>query len=317
MRSNIRWKAFGIGILVALAALAASSPTPPTPQSPASAPPCFAYILDGDVWFRCNGQTRQVTTQGDVTDFAISTDTLAWELGHEEGDIESFPLNGQPGPLLDPRGGPSRLYASCGTILHVRYGYTERGFPTGRAVAVLEVPGARNVVFASYLDFRCSFDRKVIFGLTSGGETLSMGLPPVGVWGPYREHPHFDVSPAGRYIAFGGPSEVCVQKVGGFPLCVGDEDFDRLSVSDTGEVLYSGHWDEHTCAYKDPWHAALKPRPGYTEGDLCQAVAMWHPGLSEPEILVPLARDPQWISPKTAERLAAWHPQGAPAGPSQ
>src|SRR5208337_1017657 len=141
-----------------------------------------------------------------------------WERRDEERDIESFPLNGQPGPFLVPRGGSSRLYASCGTILHVRYGYSERGFPTGRATVVLEVPGAKPLAFGSYLDFRCSSDRKVVFGLTSGGETLSMGLPPVGVWGPHRDYPHFAVSPNGRYIAFGGPAQVCVQPTDGFSL---------------------------------------------------------------------------------------------------
>jgi hypothetical protein len=301
-----------MGIVAVLAALAASAAASPVPQAAATPPPCFAYILDGDVWFRCNGQAHRVTTQGDITDFAISQDTLAWERRHEEADIESFPLNGQPGPYLDPRGGPSRLYASCGTILHVRYGYDERGFPTGRAVSVLEVPGAKPVALGSYVGFRCSTDRKVVVGTTDGGATLFEGLPPSEMLaGPsklywYFKYHDYDVSPGGDYVAYLGPLGVYVRKNGLPPAEVHDGFEDRVSISDVGEVLYSTHWDEHTCSYKDPWHASLQPRPGYTEGDLCQAVAMWHPGLREPEILVPLARDPQWISAKTAERLEAW-----------
>jgi hypothetical protein len=259
-----------------------------------------------------------VTTQGDITDFAISEDTVAWGRSHEE-EIESYPLNGQPGPNLDPRGGPSRLYASCGTILHVRYGYDERGLPTGVAVAVLEVPGAKPLKMGSYSEFRCSSDRGVVVGTTDGGSTLTEGVPPGQLlaepspkyW--YLKYRDYDVSPSGSYIAYSAPEAIYVRTDARTVGEIHGGIADRISVSDAGELLYTTNWWEqaagqpHICSYKDPWHASLQPRPGYTEGDLCQAVAMWHPGLREPEILVPLARHPQWISAKTAERLAAWH----------
>jgi hypothetical protein len=315
-----------MSIIVVLAALAASAPGSSAPQAAATAPQCFAYILDGDVWFRCNGQAHRVTTEGDITDFAISRDLLALERSHDEADIESFPLNGQPGPFLDPRGGPSWLYASCGAILHVMYGYDERGFRTRLAVSVLEVPGAKPLKMGSYLEFRCSSDRKVVVGTADGGSTLTEGVPPGQLlaepspkyW--YFKYRDYDVSPSGSYIAYSAPEAIYVRTNARIVGEIHDGIADRISVSDAGELLYTTDWWEeapgrpHICSYKDAWHASLKPRPGYTEGEPCIAVAMWHPGLREPEILVPLARHPQWISARTAERLVAWRARQAATG---
>jgi hypothetical protein len=320
MPSNPGRKVLAAALSGALAALVASSTAHPAPTAaPATRLPCLAYILDGNVWLRCGGRTHRVTNGGDITDFAISADAIAWE--RAQGDIRSFPLSGRPGPYLDPRGGPSRLYASCGTILHVRYGYDQRGFPTGRAVATLQVPGAKPLKIGPYSDFRCSSDRKVVVGTTDGGSTLTEGVPPDQLlaepsrkyW--YLKYQDYDVSPSGSYIAYSTPRAIYVRTNGRTAGEIHDGIADRISVSDTGKLLYTTDWWEeapgqpHVCYYKDAWHASLRPLPGYTHDGTCQAVAMWRPGLSKPEIVVPLARDPQWTGVETAERLVAWHLQ--------
>ncbi|HLB87206.1 MAG TPA: hypothetical protein VJK29_06095 [Terriglobales bacterium] len=163
-----------------------------------------------------------------------------------------------------------------------------------------------------YGDFRCSSDRKIILGTTVADHGVLMGgLPPdrriARLKGRGREV-KYDVSPGGRYIAYFDYGKLCVEQFGSASTCVADvEAFDRISVSDSGEVFFTSHTNG-TCYYRDTWHVSKKPLPGYSQADECHAVFSWRLGEKAPVMLEFLGRNPQWLTPEAASALHAWRP---------
>jgi hypothetical protein len=270
--------------------------------------PCFAYLLNGDVWFRCRGQSRRVTAKGDVTDFAVDQTVFALFRNRDPLEVVSLSGNQEVRYLSGRR--PGSLYASCGKVLCLSYGYDKDGLANMWLVkSVSELPGGESLKLGPYLYFRCSADRRTVVGTADKGRTLMEGLPPSRTLAgfsknfSYLRYMYFDVSPNGEFVGYyHAPQGICVQQPGQRATCVDDEGFDRVSVSDAGTILYTTHWDG-TCSYKDAYHVSRRPLPGYSHSDQCVAVAMWKPGMKKPRIVVPLAGYPQWIAPSAASSL--------------
>ena len=208
-------------------------------------------------------------------------------------------------PLL-PLQAPAELRASCGTILSVTW---DPAISVGSRLGfVRDVVRGERVRIEPYKNFRCSSDRRTVAGWIDPEHTvLKIGVSPQQeLVDPHGHKLLYDVSPNGRYLAFGGDGKLCVAEGMAASVCVSPQAHsDRLSVSDSGELLFVGV-TEGGCYYKDQWHASTRPRPGYTEGDVCVAVAFWRPGEKTDQVLEPLGRDPQWITPEAASALLSW-----------
>jgi hypothetical protein len=143
-------------------------------------------------------------------------------------------------------------------------------------------------------------------------KVLRAGVPPRQVLydagSEYRLR--YDVSPNGNYIVYNAIEQahgrLCLISDGEEPECI-EEGFSegRISISDSKSVLFETTTGR-ACHYKDPYHFSIGPRPGYTEGDLCPVIAYWRAGEKESNVVEPLGRSPQWVTPQTACALRAW-----------
>ncbi len=279
-------------------------------QEPQGPSVCFGFLQNGDVYVKCNGTTQRITQLDSVTDFAVAADGSRIALirskgvGRRKGGrtiasavLENARLRGGLPSHLLPATSFTGLVASCGTIFTFS-GSSARNLDEGARLG-----------FDLYNSFRCSSDRKVVVGtLESECRVLKSGWPPDHdlVTASLHSRLYYDVSPSGNFIASYADAKLCVREGGKPARCVSDIDaFDRISVSDTGDVLFTTHWDG-TCSYKDMWHISKKPLPGYDGADQCIAVGAWRPDYSEPKILEALARDPQWITSEVSAALRAW-----------
>ena len=285
----------------------------PIEQSSLRPAPCYAFQHNGDVYVSCQGRRGKVTEGGTVVDFAVARDGSGVVLNRFKFTIQpdgaakftpdrvevillsrDFEIRTLPDMWL------YSLVPSCGTVLLFRF---QEESPAQ------DLLRGGLLSFGGYTYFRCSANRMVVVGESAANrKVLKIGVPaqrqiaggkPLS--GPFL----YDVSPSGRYVAY-CDGELCVTKPDGRPQCIRFvNSHDRVSVADSGEVIFDMGTGER-CFYRDMWHVSLEPLPGY-EGDECSGVGFWKPGDKAPTILERLGRNPQWITPRAAEALFAWH----------
>jgi hypothetical protein len=250
-----------------------------------------------DVYLACQGKKVRITTEGNVTGFAVAQDgshfIIIRERGQCCGERSLSPFARETYFLKDPSRPPTlvredeeeALYASCGIILN---------FSDVQGQAVDLVTG-QPLSFPPYTSFLCSSDRKTIVGrLGPDGRALWAGLPPsreiITVKGP--ECLDYDVSANGKFVAYNLHDEgkLCVQQGTESPHCVRYRPLtsEPASVADDGGVLF------RTCV-GSPVHPCDKT-----------AVAYWHPGEKAPRELEFEGYAPQWLTPAAAAALLAW-----------
>jgi hypothetical protein len=276
--------------------------------------PCFAFLLKGDVSVSCDGQRTQVTRRGDIDQLAVSDDLLS--LGFVTSRITkrtaisadaayTTTLIDLKSEKVKTRVGPNSVISTCGGIFwgidETRQHSDTRNLVTGDQIAT-----------PPYNWFRCSADRRVVVGIAKdSGGALYEGVPPQIKIAPggTRFGYTFNLSADGSKVVYATDSSpLCVFSSSGPTQCAAEEAMDTfrdvLSVNNTGEVLVATH-TEQGCFYKSPSNFSPTRTPGAGQ-DACLGIGYWKPGLKTIEIIEPLGRNPQWISPTTAKLMREW-----------
>lgn len=280
--------------------------------------PCFAFLLRGDVSVSCGRSVTQITRRGDVDEFAVSgehstlgytTSAVVRQTGISEAVVSTTTLVDLKSGMIRQLVGDSYIVNTCGGVFWAR-----EGLPWHSGTH--ELITGRELAEPPYNWFRCSADRRVVVG-TSGerGSDLYEGIPPqtkVASAGTFYNGT-FSVSPSGSYITyFADTSPVCVVSPPAKRQCAAEpaELPDAPSVDDAGQVLFTIATPQE-CFYKSSSNFSPQRLAGPTDTDACLAVGYWRPGLKSVEIVAPLGRNPQWISPATAELLRSWAARSA------
>lgn len=104
----------------------------------------------------------------------------------------------------------------------------------------------------------------------------------------------------GYFTEASNDNSVCELDRADKQICLkGADAFDRISVSDSGEALFTTHVDGG-CFYRK--HKIARANPPQTGDDQCVGIAIWMPG-SGKVVVKELAKHPQWLTPKAAEAL--------------
>lgn len=275
---------------------------------------CYAFLKQGDLFVRCNGTLIRITKEGNVNDFAVSQTGTAMVLMRKQDNrpimnLQIILLKKREEHVLPIGQKFGSLVASCGSTLFL-YG-TRKDLVSGV-----------DLDFQPYFDFRCSSNREaiagqvelndhgtIVTGLPTGNDhsALASGLPPK-IWldNSGSEGFGYDVSPNGEYLAYHMAGELCLIANQMTKNCVRQTDsLNRISVSDGGDIFFTTH-TARTCRYRDAFHVALTPRPGYDSQGPCVAVAVLQRGGNSSSIIEPLARYPQWLTPEAESAVLAW-----------
>jgi len=279
---------------------------------------CFAFLRGGDVIVACGGREDRITRQGNVESFAISDERSGF------GVVTSRITKRTPGAayvastatLVDLKSGgvtqadgTGALVSTCGGLFWLmdasRQRSDVRDLLSGDAVSTLP-----------YSWFRCSSDRKVVAGMVkASGDDVYEGVPPRVEVAPAASASRyvFNISPDGSKVAYTSDTHpLCVFSLGR-TQCASDEavdtSHDLVSVRNSGEVLVARETPE-VCFYKNPTSFSTIRAPG-TSPESCLGIGYWKPGVKSFEIVEPVGRAPQWISPLTAGLLRDWAARGA------
>jgi hypothetical protein len=269
-------------------------------------PSCYAYLRDGDVYATCDGVRLRLTNTADLADFAVSNDGAAiavereyvigrtsdnsGTLGDCRVDLYSLSAISSPSSIEHSCGD---LYASCGTILL-----------EDRMKGVFDAVAGKKLQIDGYRRFVCNADRSVVAGWPGyNDQNFSLGTTTIrrveAVAGGAS------VSPSGAISYFTDASNtnsVCQMDRTGKPLCLKKADaFGRISVSNSGEVLFTTHTKDG-CFYRSG--KVTKAQPPATGNDQCPGIALWKPG-SGKVIVEELAKHPQWLAEKAADAVKA------------
>lgn len=284
---------------------------------------CFAYLRQGDIYVDCDGATTQITRRGDIDDFAVdgkrpsvgsvASRTISGTAGGTEVaftatvvDLKSL----QTRRVVD---GEDGVIATCGGIFWT-HGANRQGSGTRNLLT------DEDLRFSTYPWFRCSSDRSVVLGqLNSSGSGVYIGFPPRATAAgssdvdPYQ----FDVSPDGSKLVYSKSGRpLCVLSIPGTAKCLASHDTlaDIPSINSLGEVLVATATADE-CFYLSRGVFGRERMLGATDAsrDACLAVGYWSAGLGSIKIVELVARNPQWISPKTAALLRGWARRGAGA----
>lgn len=255
--------------------------------------PCYVFLLKADISAVCQGKTTQITHRGDVQNFALSDQSLAFITG---GEGAAIVVNLKTGTRKRIEGADG-LVSTCGGILPI---------PVGTSPSMREIVTGAELAFAPYSRFRCSADKRTIVGMTR--KELYTGVPPATkIAGPGEfDDLYFNISPDGSKIAyFNSVKPLCVVSGSGAPKCVEHETMaDPVSVNDAGETLTAAGTGKG-CDYKTSFN--FTPAKNSTAGDdECLGIGYWKPGMEAIVFLQEIGRNPQWIKPETARLLAAW-----------
>jgi hypothetical protein len=279
--------------------------------------PCFAFLLRGDVSVSCGGAVTQITRLVGVDEFAVSGEHST--LGYITSKVTK-------------RAGPSAVAISTTTLVDLRSGMTRRLVGDNFLVSTCgglfwgydaqrKHSGTRDLITGeelavpAYPWFRCSSDRKVMVGTSDErGSDLYEGITSrtkIASAGRFS-HGTFSVSPNGSQVAyFADGSPLCVVAPPAAPQCAAESAAlpNAPSVDDSGQVLFATSTPQE-CFYKSSSNFSPQRLAGPANTDVCLAVGYWRPGLKSVELVAPLGRNPQWISPATAEMLRSWaaHP---------
>jgi len=290
------------------------------PQGDMSAPSlsdslCFAYEYSGDVYLQCKGRTDRMTLLKNVDSFAIAPDGSSFAVirGNRTLEVASTQLGSRPrAAKLDSN---SELYASCGTILRLSQDPSLLIIPRAPSLGgmlgiVHDVLSGQRLTYPPHRVFRCSADRSVLAGTTDPYRSVLMeGYPPQREVARSPDEGFsfdYDLSPDGRFLAYGIASSLCVERQGSRIGCFSElAGPGRISVSNSGTVLFGSYFNR-TCHYGPGDRISFDPIPGEIESGECYAIMLWTPPDKKPTVLKLGAGEPQWISPETASKLIAW-----------
>lgn len=278
---------------------------------------CFAFLVKGDVAATCGGQTTQITQLGDLEGFAVTdrqpslaytTSRIVKRSGPTEIGISTTTVVSLDASTVKTFEGVSGVVSSCGGLFPLA---SRRANPSASDL----VSGAE-LAFPPYVRFRCSADRRTVVGtIKSDGSDLYMGLPPEAKIAPAGNFnsSRFTLSPDGSKVAYYSDlGTLCVFSAPGGTQCVEKQgtETDSPSVNNFGEVLIAKGTGQE-CFYNGSYNFSPKRFPGATDEsrDECLGVGYWKPGLASIQLIDPLGRGPQWISPATAELLRKWSAQ--------
>jgi hypothetical protein len=273
--------------------------------------PCFAYLQDGDIYMACGDQTLRLTNRGDVSDFAVADDGSAVAVKYEyvvgrtkdsagrlgDCDVLIYSLSSNAPPRTI-RHSCSGLYATCGTVL--LQGSTEEAE---------DVLARKQLRISGYRRFVCSRDRSVVAGWPrDGSHDFSVGEMSMRVVAPVAGGA--SVSPSGivSYFTEGSnDNSLCELRPADKQICLKNADaFGAISVSDSGETLFTTHTDGG-CFYRK--HRVVKAHPPATGDDQCLGIAMWKPG-ADKVLVKELAEHPQWLTHGAVETLKSCAAKG-------
>jgi hypothetical protein len=271
--------------------------------------PCLAFLLRADVTVLCGNRTTQVTHRRNIESFAVSDGRSSFAFANPKSKTRDA---GYATTVIDLKTGTSKkvegiagLVSTCGGILTN---------PNAPQTSIRDVVTGENLKFASYVRFRCSADRRVVIGLTKEGTTkdhqsdLYEGVPPAAKLAAFEDvdYLYFGISPDGSKVAyFNDVRPLCVLSRPGAKQCVEHSTIsDPVSVNDAGEVLVATGTGRG-CDYRTSFD--FSPAASPTGGDdECLGVGYWKPGRKSIAFILPLGRNPQWISPRMAVALIEW-----------
>jgi hypothetical protein len=280
---------------------------------------CFAFLLRGDVSVSCGGTVTQITRLGHVDQFAVSGEhsTLGYITSGVTKRTEPSAVAISTTTLVGLRSGMTRslvgdnfLVSTCGGLF---WGYDAQRKHSGARDLIT----GEELAMPPYTWFRCSSDRKVVIG-TSGerGSDLYEGISPRTKIASAASFGHatFSISPNGSQVAyFADSSPLCVVARPAPPQCAAASAVlpNAPSVDDAGQVLFTISTPQE-CFYRSASNFSPQRPAGATETDACLGIGYWRPGLKAVTTVESLGRNPQWISPATAEMLRSWasHPTG-------
>ncbi len=282
---------------------------------------CFAYLQRGDVHVECGGVSAQVTQRGNIEEFAVdgavpSVGLVSSRIGSETAHGARVTFSADVVDLRSRQArhvvdGEDTVIATCGGIFWAHDA-------NRRGSGVLDLLTNEQIRLSPYAWFRCSSDRRVVLGLLGSSESgIWVGFPPrpTAAAAPDVDSYQFDISPDGSKLVYtrsGRP--LCVLSPPGSARCLATHDTlsDTPSINNVGEVLVATATPDE-CFYRSRGSFGRKRFLGATDKnrDACLAVGYWNPSLDSIEIVQPIARNPQWISPATAALLREWAKGGA------
>jgi hypothetical protein len=273
--------------------------------------PCFAFLLKGDVDITCEGAKTQITHHGDIDEFAVSnehsslgfvTSRTTKPVGGVSDAVYTTSMIELRSGKITQIAGENALVSTCGSIFwpwdRARDHFGNRDLITGEEITM-----------PPYAWFRCSSDRKTVVGAVknTGTDLMQGTADPVKVAeaGAFNFY-QFNLSPDGSKVVYtSGGHPLCVAASPGVPSCVAQKNVPNVpSVNDAGEVLVAAGTGEE-CFYKSA-SSFSTVRAGGAKSDECLGIGYWKSGLKAVEIIEPLGRNPQWISPTTAKLMREW-----------
>jgi hypothetical protein len=276
---------------------------------------CFAFLLRGDVTVDCSGQRTQVTHRADLEGYAVSDERaeLGFTTSRVVGRTGRVTEITEETTIINLNSGVSEVAQNVAEIVSTCGGI----FPSS---ARTDDPRFRDPVtfevlsFPPYKWFRCSADRKTVVGLTTNRGELWEGVPPrTKIADPGSCYAAgFNLSPDGSKIVCHA-SRVCLFSFAAPPQCIEPRVSvlpDTPTVSNSGEVLVAIGTGEE-CFYKGMFNFSRQRSPG-AKADECAGIGYWREGLQSVQLIEPLGRSPQWISPVTAGLLRKWAEQRPP-----
>lgn len=280
-----------------------------------AAKPCFAFLLKGDVVLSCGGEVTPLTHRRNVESLAVDSGREVFTFTTAR-PAKGSAASGLGTSVVELSRGTVRLLAPVGGIVNTCGGLFPVAAPGSSGSAVRDVVTGEELRFDAYKWFRCSADRTTVVGSAKAcGGDLYEGVPPAIKIAP-ADASHswfqFNTSPDGSKVAYyRGPSPLCLFSSPGPPECVEAGTVGDLpAVNDDGEVLVAVGTGQE-CIYDTFYDFSPVRSPGAAgEGrDECLGIGYWKPGLKSVEIIQPLGRSPQWVTPATAKLLRRWAAQ--------
>jgi hypothetical protein len=266
---------------------------------------CFAFIENGAIVLTCGSEVVRSEDLG-IQGFAISEDGQLGLKRSTAGPIvnggtelinNSLVVNLSNEAVRSFDFYPDDFAATCGALL------AEAPLRKG----IVNVSSGESVKRGQYTRYRCSNDQGVCVGQVTRSANLVLE----------RESKHttlegsaisgeFDISPNGKYVAYSNHNRICVASSKSQTQCTSAASVGGLSVSDAGEVLFTGGTGQN-CVYKDSWH--FRPEPLSNNSvhlDECLAIMLWKSGLKSSTRVAALGRQPEWVPQKWALALKHW-----------
>jgi hypothetical protein len=267
------------------------------------------------VFVTCEGSTTQITHREDLESFAVSDEqaVLVYTTSGAIKGTTAVTWTQSIADLVDLKSGSTRTMRSPGWVVATCGGVLPLRAPRWVGKSARDLLSGDELSFAPYLRFRCSTDRAAVVGADKDqGGDLFLGLSRerrlAEAQTRYTLY-FFDMSPNGSKVAYYGlPNDsVCLYSAGEPTECVGNNNRPAglPSVNNSGEVLVAVGTGQG-CHYRGSFYFSPDLLPGATSNDECLGIGYWQPGLETIELIEPLGRDPQWISPATAKLLRDW-----------